>query len=491
MATPRATADRSRLVGLCVSFGVLFAAYYGAQTQVTPTLGVKLGSLSLALLYACLAATAPLAPALLRRLGRGAARDSLTGETRALAVASLMYVPFMLACSEKGQRAAQLGLSALLGCAAALLWVAEGSLLTASTTAANRGRWSGIFWATFMAGNAAGNLSAALVIDATSVAMLFRVMGAVGALGSVCFAVLVRPRRAAAAGSAAGDLAAPLVTAPLVAARLSDGGGNELSLGRDLRELGRAFCRAETAALLPLLCFIGAENSFWSGEFPALVSRLGGDEAASLAISVLAATEIATSVAAGVAVDRGWPVLGLSVALAAFVGALGLVQLDLVPRQPQRNATALALGPNGLERAAAPAAALPWTAFLAAALMGVGDAAANTIAVARLGNLADEHGLIRREAAFTLFQCVNVAVSSAAFVYAPAMPLDKGAPPLQPAILGVLALLAVASFAWGARGLRARPERGIKPAGVAPARQHDEYSDQAEPEPEGLRRAGD
>jgi hypothetical protein len=48
----------------------------------------------------------------------------------------------------------------------------------------------------------------------------------------------------------------------------------------------------------------------------------------------------------------------------------------------------------------AESATLPWTAFLASALMGVADAAANTITVAKLGSLADEHGLIRREAAF-------------------------------------------------------------------------------------------
>ena len=138
------SSDARRLVGLCFSFFVLFSAFYAAQTQVTPTLGA-FGSLSLGLLYGCLSLAAPLAPAALRCLGRGATRESLQAETRALALASFLYCPFMAACARTSAHGAQLATSALLGLAAGLLWVAQGSLLTASTTSENRGRWSGVF----------------------------------------------------------------------------------------------------------------------------------------------------------------------------------------------------------------------------------------------------------------------------------------------------------------------------------------------------------
>ena len=439
-------ADSRRLVGLCISFFVLFFSFYGSQTQVTPTLG-NFGSLSLGLLYGCLALAAPLAPAALRCLGCGAPRKSLRAESRALAMTSLLYAPFMLACADASQHRLQLATSAILGCAAGLLWVAQGSLLTASTTAANRGRWSGTFWATYMAGNSVGNFSAAAIVGATSVSTMFLVLAGVCVLSSGLLAVLVRPRRMPP--SFVDTYANPLVRGD------RDGGGDgddddrdRASLFEDLRELLRALWRRESLSLLPLLIFIGAENAFWSGEFASLASRFhGGAGDASLAAGTLAAAEIAASLVAGVAVDRGRPTLGLSIGLTAFCAALVVIQLCVVPQ----------LAPV-TDSAEAPR--LPFTAFLAAALMGAGDAAANTVATARLGSLADEKGLLRREAAFQYFQCANVATMALAFVYAPLAPLDAGAWPVQPVGLCSLAVVAVIAFHCGLRSPMAPRGRG-------------------------------
>ena len=454
-----AEADSRRLVGLCVSFFVLFFSFYGSQTQVTPTLG-SFGSLSLGLLYGCLALTAPLAPAVLRCLGCGAPRRSLRAEARALAMASLLYVPFMVACSDASRHHLQLATSAILGCAAGLLWVAQGSLLTASTTASNRGRWSGTFWAMFMAGNSLGNFSAAAIVGATSVSTMFLVLAGVCLLSSMLLVLLVRPRR----------MVPSFIDAyadPLVSSDRGGGGGNNnggggggggsggdgsggdnddsASLFDDLQELLRALCQRESLSLLPLLIFIGAENAFWSGEFASLASRFkGGAGGASLAAGTLAAAEIAASLVAGVAVDRDWPTFGLIFGLVAFCAALVLIQLCVVPQ----------LAPVA-DRADEPR--LPWTAFLAAALMGIGDAAANTVVTARLGSLADEHGLFKREAAFQYFQSTNVAMMALAFVYAPYAPLELGAPPVQPVGLCALALLGVVAFHCGLRSRRAPP----------------------------------
>ena len=82
--------------------------------------------------------------------------------------------------------------------------------------------------------------------------------------------------------------------------------------------------------------------------------------------------------------------------------------------------------------------AVPWTAYMAAALMGAGDATANTVVLSRLGSLADESGLLPRETAFQYFQVANVAMTALAFLYAPLIPLTVS--PYQPLLLAFLAV---------------------------------------------------
>eukprot|EP00966_Prymnesium_polylepis_P231517 5356508-Prymnesium_polylepis.1 len=57
MGRSKSDSDTHRLVGLCLSFFILFCSYFAAQNQVTPTLG-DFGSLSLGLLYGTLAIVA-------------------------------------------------------------------------------------------------------------------------------------------------------------------------------------------------------------------------------------------------------------------------------------------------------------------------------------------------------------------------------------------------------------------------------------------------
>ena len=194
--------------------------------------------------------------------------DALRSETIALACGSLCYAPFPLACANESLHWAQLLTSALLGFGAGLLWVAQGSLLTACTTEADRGRWSGLFWASFMGGNAAGNFSSSALVRETSVSTMFIVLSAVAALSSVSFMLLVRPRRTVVI----------VTTDPAI-----DGGHAVLlqeqapaqTLMGDLRTLWAVLFQRQTLCLLPILLFIGAENAFWGGEFASLVSSLG------------------------------------------------------------------------------------------------------------------------------------------------------------------------------------------------------------------------
>ena len=256
MGRKAADDDARRLVGLCVSFFLLFFSYFAAQNQVTPTL-CDFGSLSLGLLYGTLSTMACVAPAGLRLLQRLCAhgddleRDLLRSEATALAVGSVMYAPFPLACADTSLHGAQLAASAVLGLGAGLLWVAQGSLLTACTTEANRGRWSGIFWAAFMGGNAAGNLTSAAIVRHSSVSTMFFVLAGFAVLSSASFLLLVRPRRTLLAAGGGDAILLPQQEDALHAAGLS----------RDLRTLGQVLFRRETLSLLPALLFIGAENA--------------------------------------------------------------------------------------------------------------------------------------------------------------------------------------------------------------------------------------
>ena len=83
---------------------------------------------------------------------------------------------------------------------------------------------------------------------------------------------------------------------------------------------------------------------------------------------------------------------------------------------------------------------------------------------ARLGSLADEHGLFVREAAFQYFQCANVAMTALAFVYAPYAPLARRAPPIQPIILCSLGVVAFAAFNSGMTGSGRRHGAATSPA---------------------------
>ena len=96
-------------------------------------------------------------------------------------------------------------------------------------------------------------------------------------------------------------------------------------------------------------------------------------------------------------------------------------------------------------------------AYGAAACMGVGDGVSNTLAIARLGLLSDDLGLLSRQTAFQIFQCINVMMTCVSFVYAPLLPLaaSSTAPlPLgralgQVYVLVVLSVAAVAAWRDG------------------------------------------
>ena len=586
-------ADECRLAGLCASFFVLFFAFFAAQNEVTPALG-SFGSLSLGLLYGCFALTGLLAPVILRLFSSCCvsasasspptkAASSLRAETIALTAGSLCYAPYIASCAFPHLHAAQMVSSCVLGVGAGMLWVAQGSLLTASCTKENRGLWAGRFWGSFMAGNGIGNFSASLIEAAVPLSTLFLILAAVTGLSTVLFAALVRPRcggddekgpGSAARGGAVGgteSMYAPLeggdvpdveITASCAEEAPPHGcrGGCSRQLplfAGDLRQLGRVFREAPLALMIPLLLFIGAENAFWGGSYPLLLTHLGMEKKVGFVLGTLAFADMCASIVAGWVVDtcgstavaanggaidttkkrksmggemrggsggcgsgggdrrrnkqqsantdasvgggqresltrstngtvaalvatsstgatpppppllpppphappsrcsvsRFAPTAVLVFGLVAFCGGLAIVTFRLRPEalSNMNNATVATNTSSGLPLPT-PAAATMAHAYAAAVLMGVGDACANTVMLTRLGVLSDDVKLIPRTTAFQFFQCVNVLMTCASFLYAPALPLDQS-------VAQVIVLLTLAVFGGACFGCAGIPPK--------------------------------
>ena len=486
------TGDSKRLWGLCFGFFLLFFGFFAAQNEVTPVLG-SFGSLSLGMLNGCFAASALVAPALLRCLssachsckkGDGhmtAGLDSasksslLRAETAGLVVGSLCYAPFIASCAVSSLHWGQMVGSVILGIGAGLLWVSQGSLLTACCTESNRGVWAGRFWAAFMGGNAIGNFAGSAIASIFSVSTLFLVLAAVTVISGVVFGVMVRPRavnriEAGTITDAATNtdrehgsrqdskLTSPLLSSPKDTPT-EPPTACAASFLEDMRHLGRIFKKPSLFLLIPLLFFIGAENAFWGGAFPELLKELGMGGSVGLVMGVLAVADMVTSLAAGWVLDKCsasnkssslWPPrIILLIGLGAFVGGLALVSFELRPalvnhmHNSTRNHTSIYLF-QSVHSYPGQNLVLFRIAYVSAGLMGMGDAIANTVMLARLGKLSDDLGLIPRTTAFQYFQCTDVLMTCAAFVYAPAIPIEASLG--QPLLLAGLAAVAFLTF---------------------------------------------
>ena len=146
--------DVCRLAGC---FFVLFFAFFSGQNYVTSVLGSSRGDLSLGLIYSCLCVCAVFTPAMFDTIRarcfaeEGHSQQSLAAERFALTIGSLLYAPFFGSCATNWA-VFQLTSSALLGVGAALLWVAQGSVLTAVSAPNKREGEAGIFWCGYMGG---------------------------------------------------------------------------------------------------------------------------------------------------------------------------------------------------------------------------------------------------------------------------------------------------------------------------------------------------
>lgn len=411
------TPDNKRLSALCLSFFILFFAFFAAQNQVGPTLGTW-GTTSLGILYASFAGSAFIAPSLLQYLTPSLRSDSLSAEVKTLTFGSVLYAPYLFSCSlgnKDSIRWFQLVSSGILGIGAGLLWVSQGSLLTSSCTPSNRGRWSGFFWASFMLGNAAGNYVTAGALDHVSVSTVFLGLTGVSLLSSATLCVCLRPRTSeeCVVRSNMNVLREPLAVVEHEKQQeqtRSREATSEVTLSlplgsgvrEDITKLLSALKTPAVRTLLALLLFIGCENSFWGGAFPDVVSKRFGDQTVALVSGVLATFDIVASIVSGLLLD----VYKIDSRILLFFGILALTTGSILVWM-EKNISEVTKGSFSSSI---------WMSYIAASCMGVGDGVCNTVAITRLQILSVNHNLMSKRTAFQLFQCVNVGMTAVTFV---------------------------------------------------------------------------
>ena len=451
--------DNRRLTGLCLSFFVLFFAFFAASNQVAPTLG-DLGKTSLAILYSAFAVSALITPSFLQCLANRSNNDnnkcdnnndnkdnnnndnhqqsnSLRAETTALILGSALYAPYLFACSlgtKDSARWIQLLSSGLLGIGAGFLWVAQGSLLTASCTTQNRGRWSGIFWASFMSGNAVGNFATAGALTKFPISSVFLGLSGVSLLSTLTLWIFVRPRTG---NMEVSNMYARTTLLTGVGEENANANANENTMEADISsglyedivKLWQALNTTSVQTLLPLILFIGCENSFWGGAFTDVVStKHDSSNDVAMVSGVLASADIISSILTGMLLD----IYRIDARLLLSVGLLSLIAGSILVWMEKNKLemdvamlnTSTPSSSSSSSSSTASSSSM-WMIYVAGIGMGVGDGICNTVAIMRLQVLSVRYRLMSRRTAFQLFQCVNVAMTSITFVILSQYPATK------------------------------------------------------------------
>jgi len=458
------TAVHRNILGLSTSFFVLFFAFFSGQNYVTTVLGPSRGDASLGIIYGCLCIAAVFSPAVFDVLRQqtadapsdfedklhpapttqeGAPTGTLVAERYALTLGALCYAPFFAACATD-MALLQLATSGVLGIGAALLWVAQGSVLTAVSSPSHRERDAGVFWVGYMGGSAVGNIAAYLIKRSFPLEVFFLVMSCVCMLGAVALFCTLDPYAVPPPVKTSAPLDGtfphpdPQAETPTQSAAYGELGeedpvrATEAVLTwrdvphlarRDVRALGRTLTIRSVMLVLPMLMFIGFENSFWAGEFTLLLE----ENIIGAVLSVLGLSEVLT----GVLIMSGLLGPRATIGIGATAFGVALVLVALVRHNwllsPVLGGTPIAL-------------------YGAAGCFGVGDACFNTVCIARLGRLSEDEGLFDRRTAFVLFQSANTLFNATGYFVAPLWPVHGDGNLNQVYVLGGMLVLATFCF---------------------------------------------
>jgi len=369
-----------------IGFFLLFSAFNTVQATASTNLAgftgditgktYNLGTASLFALYLVVTPSVYFAPAVCRRLG----------EVRTMAMGAGGYVVFMAVLVQPEEAAIWLG-SAITGVSGALLWVANGALLTRFSDPARRGDDVGIFWSIFQCSGVAGPLAGKFIEDWSLSA--FYVAASISALlGCLVLASTDSPppARKAAAAAASSARAGEGKEAPGAVALLHS---------------------TDSVAMFrmgPMLFLTGFELAFVNSVFPAMFAPADAQADTVLFVFIgFGCAEImgayATSRVSTAQVGRKTLlVVGALLYLCGIAAALAV--------SAQAGAGPSPLLPSG-------AAGVSYLAYVGGALFGFADCLFNTQVYALLGEL---FGNDESAEAFKVFQFLQNVGGAIGFV---------------------------------------------------------------------------
>lgn len=272
------------VVVLGIGFFLLFVAFNPLQEIQTSVLQVNhVGYNGLCILYATLAVSNLGGSIVVTKLG---AKASLLvgGACFLMCVGCLSGLTFLPAGSS-GVAALYYGSSVLRGIGSALLWTAQSIVVSSSSTATDRGRKNGVFWAIVQGNFVVGGLLVQTLLGSQGERVLYWVFLAVTAAGVLLFFVLR--------------------SAPLRSEKQDE--------RVDVLEVLRFFANGAILPLVPLMLVSGIGTVFAFGLEPAALGRpvLG------YGLLVFGAGEVGGSLGGGFLLD----VASWRLALAASCGA--------------------------------------------------------------------------------------------------------------------------------------------------------------------------
>jgi MFS family permease len=387
------------IIVLGVSFMLLFTAFQTCSMVETIVLESAVkdsngtfngkGYTSLAIIYGVFAVSNWLAPSVVAVFG---AKLTLIG-------GALLYCAY-IALFLKPLEVTLYLFSALVGLGAAVLWTAQGNLLTINSTAETRGRDTGIFWALMQCSLLIGNLffffefNNAIDIEASKRMVLFAVLTVVAVIGML-FMFLIR-------------------NTPVVRQSTNDLSSEEKPPSGGVEALRRSVQMFFTKEMLMLsFCFAytGFEQSYWAGiygtsvghtsSFGSLAKQLTGLSGVFVGIG-----EICGGAAFGLMGNRRGNGFGRdSVVFFGYVVHIicfFLIFLNSPDESPLQDTFQIPfLFPN------------EYLAMFCAFLLGLGDSSFNTQIYPILGALYPEDSA----SACAIYKFIQALASAMAFVY--------------------------------------------------------------------------
>lgn len=387
------------IIVLGVSFMFLFTAFQTCSMVETIVLESEVkdsngtfngkGYTSLAIIYGVFAVSNWLAPSIV----------AVCGAKMALIGGALLYCAY-IALFLKPLEVTLYLFSALVGLGAAVLWTAQGNLLTINSTSETRGRDTGIFWALMQSSLLIGNLffffefNNATDIEASKRMILFGVLTVVAVIGMLIM-FLIRNVTVEREG-----------TNDLLSVEKAPTGALE-ALKRSLQ----MFVTKEMLLLSFLFAYTGLEQSYWAGIYGTSVGHTGSYGSIAKQLTGLSGVfvgvgEICGGAAFGLIGNRQREGFGRdSVVFFGYVVHIicfFLIFINSPDESPLQDTSQIAfLVPN------------EYLAMFCAFLLGLGDSSFNTQIYPILGALYPQDSA----SACAIYKFIQALASAMAFVY--------------------------------------------------------------------------